>query len=107
MIKEFEPGWWKGGHILFEDKGYFSPGAKTRVYRVSHAGQLLGHIKWSRPWRKYAFYTNNIILEEGCMADISEFLKERTDEQREGWKKHSIVDWNLVKSFEEKNEKHN
>ena len=104
MITEFEPGWYKGEYILFQDKGYYSKGAKTRVYEVTSSGQLLGHIKWSAPWRKYAFYTNNIIIEEGCMADLSEFLSARTGEQRVGWKKQSIVDWDLVKSFEEKNE---
>jgi hypothetical protein len=102
MINEFEPGWFKGSYILVEDQGPVSKGARTKVFRVTAAGQLLGHVKWQKFWRKYAFYTNNIILEEECMADLSEFLKMKTAEQREDWKmKKSIVDWELVKSFED------
>lgn len=104
MIREIEPGWWKGEFILIEDKGNLSTGSKTRVFKVTSNGQLLGNVKWCGPWRKYAFYTNNIILDEGCMVDLISFMTERSAEHKEGWKKQSIIDWELVKSFEEKND---
>lgn len=97
MLKELESGWWKGEYILIHDQGPLSATAKTRVYHItSKTGQFLGHIKWMAFWRKYAFFTNNVILEEDCMSDISEFLKMKTTDQRTGWKKKTVVDWDLV-----------
>jgi hypothetical protein len=100
MLKEINPGFWKGEYIFIEDRGPISPKAKTRSYDVtSKSGQLLGYVKWMLYWRKYAFYTTNVILEEECMSDISQFIKDRTAEQRLDWKKKSIVDYNLVESW--------
>src|SRR5580658_6331559 len=100
MIEEFQPGWFKGSFLLLEDRGRVNTGSKTRVYRVTAGGSLLGTVQWCSKWRKYAFYTNNVILEETCLRDLADFCQSRTEEQRAGWKSKSIVDWELVKSWE-------
>ena len=98
MIEETQPGYWKGKYLSFEDKGKATPKAKTRLYQVSGRGDLLGMVKWMVYWRKYAFFTNNIVLDDSCMAELIEFIKARTEEQRIDWKKQSIVDWDLYNS---------
>ena len=98
---EFEPGWWKGKYVIVEDRGPVSKGAKTRVYRITSKGQVLGHVKWVPFWRKYALFTHNAILENECMDDISQFIQERTKERKDTWKYlKSIVDWDLVAQWE-------
>jgi hypothetical protein len=96
MLKKLDYEYWKGEYVYFHDEGLLSPGSKTRVYKVEAGGQALGYIKWMNRWRKYAFFTNNIILDDKCMADLSEFLIMVTEEQRSDWKQQSIVDWDLV-----------
>src|ERR1700677_2968804 len=102
-MNEFEPGFWKGKYLLFEDRGKLNQNAKTHVYRVlARAGdQILGHVKWMTFWRKYCFFTNHVVLDDGCMEELIEFIKERTTEYKETWKKQSIVDWDKVKEYDQ------
>jgi hypothetical protein len=103
MLELIKPGYWKGEYIIIQDRGPISFKAKTRLYEVAaKTGQKLGHIKWMKFWRKYAFFTNNVILEEDCMADLSQFLRERTEHQKQKWKKISIVDWDKVEEYDSK-----
>ena len=44
---------------------------------------LLGFVKWYPMWRKYCFVPLNCILDDGCLIEIAEFLKERTDKHKE------------------------
>jgi hypothetical protein len=104
MLIEKGPDWWEGDNIYFHDKGPLAKGSKTRLYQVTtKTGQFLGHVKWMAWWRKYAFFTNNVILEEDCMSDLSQFIRERTDERRKNWKTKGEVDWDKVKEYDQNN----
>jgi len=79
-IKELEPGVWKSSRLYFLDKGPVSKGAKTRLFNVlsSHTRVLLGTIKWYVHWRKYVFCPINSLFDDNCLAEIADFLDERT-----------------------------
>ena len=77
----------QGTYLNFIDEGYLNPKAQTKRFSVTEkSGSKLGEIRWFAPWRKYCFFTNNVVLEEVCMADISEFLKAKTAAQKATWK---------------------
>lgn len=101
MLKEIETGvYWRGEYLSFEDKGPVSIGAKTRVFKVSSNGGFLGYVKWMARWRKYAFFAADCILDDACIDELSQFMKDRNTEQKEGWRTRSIVDWEKVKEYD-------
>lgn len=87
MLKEIDDKLTQGTYLNFIDKGYVYVGAPTKRFEVSETGgSVLGVVRWFNPWRKYCFFANNIVLEEKCMADISEFIKLKTAAHKAGWK---------------------
>jgi hypothetical protein len=101
MLKQRDETWWEGDYILIRDDGGVGR-KKTKVWPVfSKSQELLGEIRWFGPWRRYVFSTREILLEEKCMADLSEFIIARTAEHKAGWKKKSVVDWDRVKAYDE------
>ena len=99
MVKEVEPGYWKGENLLFEDRGPSYKGSNTRLYKVSLNGGHLGFVKWFK--QIYRFFGTDVILRDGDLFDLAEFVKDRTKEQTKSWTKKSIVDWDRVKAWEE------
>lgn len=59
---------------------------KTRVWHVRPVADdwvSLGYVKWSGPWRCYAFYPQpGTVFEKQCLMDLAEFCKSRTEEHR-------------------------
>jgi hypothetical protein len=62
---------------------------KTTTWAVSNSsnGSFLGHVAWYGPWRKYAYFPDEVVLEETCMREIADFAVERTKEVRSTWKR--------------------
>ena len=63
------------------------PKAKTKVFAVKNKvfGDVLGHVKWYAPWRKYCFYVDSdLVFDADCLADIQDFIKTLMEERREG-----------------------
>lgn len=82
-------GWCLGTHIAFRNLGTFWAGAehKTSRYAVlekSNIASQLGVVLWFARWRKYCFYPDpNMVYEETCMREISQFIEEETKARRE------------------------
>ncbi len=58
---------------------------KTKRWDVhsKYGGALLGRIAWFGRWRKYGFYPwPETVFEEVCMRELSDFIVERTKDQR-------------------------
>lgn len=58
---------------------------RTSVWscRNLRSGAILGIIKWHGAWRQYCFFTKGeIILNRGCMADITEFINQLHEERK-------------------------
>jgi hypothetical protein len=58
---------------------------KTKVFEVrnKYFYELLGHVKWYAPWRKYCFVTSpGIIYDSGCLADILDFTNKLMAERK-------------------------
>jgi hypothetical protein len=56
---------------------------KTKVFEVRNKcfNELLGHVKWHAPWRKYCFVTSpGIIYDAGCLGDIQDFMNKLMEE---------------------------
>ena len=82
-------------YIHFEEEQ--NPGRKTTKWNClnSNSGNLLGYVEWYGAWRQYTFSTYspafsyeyiNIILNKGCLDDISDFLDQLNKAQRSKWK---------------------
>lgn len=77
-----------GTHILFLRQPNRETGV-TQVWLVftkatDQMGTLIGTVKWFGRWRKYAFFPEpNMVFEEVCMGEISEFDVALTKAQRE------------------------
>lgn len=54
------------------------PSKKTRTWLVRNkqTGNALGVIKWYAPWRRYCFFTREIlvILDANCLGEIQSFM---------------------------------
>lgn len=75
---------YSGTHIWFAYCG-IPEGKKTRVWEVinSNNESFLGNIRWYNHWRKYCFYPEPAcVFEEVCMREISQFIVERTKDQK-------------------------
>lgn len=62
-------------------------GNKTDTWVVFNkvTEKAIGGIFWYGGFRKYVFQSNpGIIMDAGCMGDISEFLREAMDEYKDG-----------------------
>lgn len=62
------------------------PRLKTDVVTVKNKRTLavLGQIKWYGAWRQYCFFTRQpIILNDGCMNEISEMCRQMTIQHRQ------------------------
>ena len=58
---------------------------KTKVFAVKSKvfGDILGHVKWYAPWRKYCFYVDSdLVFDAGCLADIQDFMDKLMEERR-------------------------
>ena len=59
------------------------------AHKDHRGGDHLGYVRWKANWRKYSFYPEpNCVFEEVCLADVSQFITERTTEQRWVTAKH-------------------
>ena len=59
---------------------------KTVVMDVrNRAGELLGQIKWNRPWRQYVYYSLGIDAQfnNGCLQDIADVLSNLNKDHKE------------------------
>jgi hypothetical protein len=70
-----------------------NPGKSTFLYSVrkdskNSLGELLGIIKWNGAWRQYCFYPESLTFwSYGCMQEITNFLIEITQVQKEQGRK--------------------
>jgi hypothetical protein len=59
---------------------------KTKVFEVRNRhfnNELLGHVKWYAPWRKYCFVTYfPIVCDSGCLANIQDFINNLMAERK-------------------------
>lgn len=85
MLRKIDEKWTQGDYLLFEDKGYVSPGSVTRKFAVisRHSKALLGYVKWYIQWRQYTFAPLNAIFDKKCLREVAEFLEMKTAEHRE------------------------
>lgn len=76
---------WDGSYIKFRMSFPF-PGKKTKVWEVLGSdNSLIGIVKWYSAWRKYCFFSlNDVILEEICLQEIAQFIKDRTSDHKNG-----------------------
>jgi len=55
-----------------------TPKPKTKVFAVENkqSGDLLGHVYWYAPWRKYCFFTpaQELVFDSGCLLEILNFI---------------------------------
>jgi hypothetical protein len=73
-----------------------NPGRKTTKWDVmnTNEGDHLGYIYWYGAWRQYVFSPfltqmapyDSIILNNGCLDDIGDFLNQLNKAQRGKWK---------------------
>ena len=73
----------KGKWIDFRLHG-ISPSGKTKTWVVQNRenSTVLGRIEWFSRWRKYTFQPYpDMVFEETCLADISEFIQQETKAQ--------------------------
>jgi len=61
---------------------------KTFVYDVySDSGDIIGHVKWYVPWRKYCFFPleySATVFEQVCLMDLSNYLAQLNIDHKEG-----------------------
>lgn len=63
-----------------------APGQKTERYRVENkqSGDVLGTIRWYRPWRQYIFEASlGCVFNAGCLQTIRTWLEEAKLAQRQ------------------------
>lgn len=66
-----------------------NPGKKTTRWECfnTNSNWPLGEVEWYGAWRQYIFETSGeIILNKGCLDDISDFLDQLNKLQRGKWK---------------------
>jgi hypothetical protein len=92
MLEQLPDGSWQGKYLYYLDKGKLNKGALTNKFEVRNRKNngLIGFIKWYPMWRKYCFVPLNCILDDGCMVEIAEFTKGRTDKHLESSRKKKI-----------------
>lgn len=68
-----------------------NPSHKTKYWSVQNvqAKTELGKIHFYPQWRKYVFqpvvaYPPSVIFDAGCLQDIADFLKDQTQQWRDG-----------------------
>lgn len=85
MLNRVDDKWTQGKYLNFKDEGRIAPGAVTHKFTVTNRakGHFLGTVKWMWNWRKYAFFTADIVLDEGCMTELIEFMSGLTQAQKE------------------------
>jgi hypothetical protein len=85
MINQTDDTSWQGKYLYYLDKGKLNVGALTNKFEIRNRKNngLLGFVKWYPMWRKYCFVPLNCILDDGCLVEIAEFLKERTKKHME------------------------
>lgn len=69
-----------GKHITFSLHSLSATG-KTKTWFVwnTENNDVLGRISWFGRWRKYVFTAQeNIVFEETCLRDISQFIQQET-----------------------------
>jgi hypothetical protein len=74
----------EGKYIDFRLHGISVTG-KTKLWVVQNRdnGTVLGKISWFGRWRKYVFEPwADMVFEETCMRDISQFIQQETTYQR-------------------------
>jgi hypothetical protein len=83
VLKKIDDQWFKGTFMWIKDEGKLNPGSVTKRFSVTtNDGQHLGFVRWMTPWRKYSFFTNEIVLEETCMSELVEFLTQLNAEHK-------------------------
>lgn len=64
-----------------------TPNKKTKVWEIrtnTIPSYIIGHIQWYPQWRKYAFFPHaDIVWEEVCLGEISNFIFEKTKEHKD------------------------
>lgn len=57
--------------------------SKTSVWQITgNDGNVLGHVKWYAPWRRYCFFpASNSLFDRSCLNDIYQFILELTLER--------------------------
>lgn len=81
MLKESGHRRWKGKYISFE------PDIRLDEWEIWSDSQnvIIGQVRWYSHWRKYCFFpSQDTVWEEICLGEISDFIKRRTTERRQG-----------------------
>ena len=84
---------WKGGmmgsstyqgasHLIFRRQP-LEKGAKLHKYMVMNSkfNSDIGFIHWRGGWRQYVFDDGHIILAEGCLYELFEFIKKLREDR--------------------------
>lgn len=75
---------WRGTYLSFRFEGA-SPSGRTHLWGVWAGPIRLGAIRWFARWRKYAFFPQpETVFESICLAELTQFLRERQVEHRKG-----------------------
>lgn len=72
-------------YLQFSLIGY-SPSGKTKVFSVKNikAGMIIGMVFWEGRFRKYGYHSySDIIYDNNCLRDITEFLEDLMTEHKE------------------------
>lgn len=74
----------KGEKFYYEDRGYVSPGAKTRKFAVTSRRNmsLAGFVKYFAQSRQYIFFPLNCLLDKDCLREIADYCVEVTTAHR-------------------------
>ena len=84
MLQKIDDLKTEGKYIDFRLHG-ISPSGKTKTWKVQNREtlEILGTIEWFGRWRKYTFAPKpDMVFEETCLRDISEFIQQETSNQR-------------------------
>lgn len=72
---------------------------KTKIWAVMNdSNEELGDIRWYGPWRQYCYFQKpEIIMSEGCLREIVDFIKARMEERKNAKRKLSVIGAELSK----------
>ena len=61
---------------------------KTKQFEIKNkSGCSLGYVKWYAPWRKYCFFTSDVVsglvFDAGCLTGICNFINKLMAERKE------------------------
>lgn len=66
--------------IRFREYPEMYDGADPRWAVENTSGEYLGVVRWYGEWGRFCFFpTGPVVLSSGCLEDIQEFLREKTE----------------------------